>query len=57
MDGIKTRGMTLYLTQMPNRKGLTFCFEDNGVLYPVAYVSEKLRQTAIDKWTKMMKGV
>lgn len=57
MNGIKTNGMTLYLTQIPNRKGLSFCFEDNGVLYPVAYVSEALRQTAIEKWTKMMEGV
>ena len=57
MDGIKTHEVTLYLTQIPNRKGLSFCFEDNGVLYPVAYVSESLRQTAIDKWTKLIERV
>lgn len=56
MDGIKTT-ITLYLTQMPGRKGLAFCFEDNGVLCPVAYVSEKLRQVAIEKWTKLVDGL
>lgn len=57
MDGIKTYEMTLYLTQIPSRKGLAFCFEDKGVLCPVAYVPESLRQTAIDKWMKLVEGV
>lgn len=54
MDGIKTTGITLFLTQLPSAKGLAFCFEEDGVLTPVAYVSEKMRKTAIEKWSKFV---
>jgi len=57
MDGIKANGVILFLTRLPNRKGISFCFEDEGVLYPVAYVSEKLNPKAVELWDKLTKGL
>ena len=54
MDGLEVNGISLYLTHIPNKKGLVFCFMDGGSLYPVAYVSAKLEDMAINEWKKML---
>lgn len=54
MNGLEVNGVTLYLTRIPGRKGLAFCFLDGSVISPVAYVSEKLEDMAIVKWKKML---
>ncbi|MCK4528907.1 hypothetical protein KAW18_16175 [candidate division WOR-3 bacterium] len=54
MDGFEVNGISLYLTHIPNRKGLVFCFMEGGSLYPVAYVSAKLEERAINEWKKML---
>jgi hypothetical protein len=54
MDGIEVNGVALYLTHIPYRKGLAFCFSDGGALYPVAYVSQKSEKTAVREWKKML---
>ena len=54
MDGLEVNGVTLYLTHIPTRKGLVFCFMDGGSLYPVAYVSKKLEDMAVTEWKKML---
>ena len=54
MDGLKVNGVTLYLTHIPGRKSLVFCFMDGGKLCPVAYVSAKLENMAIKEWKKML---
>ncbi len=53
MDGIKSQGISLFLTKIPNRKGLSFCFEKEGVLYPVSYVPKKYENLAVEMWKKM----
>ena len=54
MDGLEVNGVTLYLTHIPSRKNLAFCFMDGGCLYPVAYVSAKLEDMAVKEWKKML---
>ena len=54
MDGLSINGVSLYLTSIPSRKGLAFCFIDGSSLYPVAYVSAKLEDMAIKEWKKML---
>jgi len=54
MNGLEVNGVTLYLTHIPNRKGLVFCFMDGGSIYPVAYVSKKLEDMAIKEGKKML---
>lgn len=54
MDGLSINGVSLYLTSIPGRKGLAFCFMDGSSLYPVAYVSAKLEDMAIKEWKKML---
>jgi len=54
MDGLGVSDVALFLTHIPNRKGLVFCFMDEGILYPVACVSAKLEDTAIKEWKKML---
>ena len=54
MDGLEVNGVSLYLTHIPNRKNLVFCFMEGGSLYPVAYVSAKLEDMAIKEWKKML---
>ena len=54
MDGLAVNGVSLYLTHIPSRKGLVFCFMEKGSLYPVAYVSKKLENMAIKEWKKML---
>jgi len=56
MNGLKTNNILLFLTKLPNRKGYCFCFEEDGVLTPVAYVPGKLEGVAIDKWNRMLGG-
>ena len=54
MDGLEVNGVSLYLTHIPTRKGLVFCFMEGGSIYPVAYVSKKLEDMAIKEWKKML---
>lgn len=54
MDGLEVNGVALYLTHIPTRKGLVFCFRDGGKLCPVAYVSKKLEDVAVKEWKKMI---
>ena len=54
MDGLEVNGVSLYLTNIPSRKDLVFCFMEGGSLYPVAYVSAKLEEMAINEWKKML---
>ena len=54
MNGFEVNGVSLYLTHIPSRKGLVFCFMEGGSLYPVAYVSPKLEAVAINEWKKML---
>ena len=54
MDGLEVNGVSLYLTHIPSRKGLVFCFVDGGSMYPVAYVSTKLEGMAVKEWKKML---
>ena len=54
MDGLRVGNITLFLTEMPNRKGLAFVFAKDGVLYPVAYVNSKLKDEAIKYWKEML---
>ena len=55
MDGLRKNDVALFLTKIPYRKGLAFCFSDGNGIYPVAYVSKKLEKMAIEKWEKMIK--
>lgn len=54
MDGLSINGISLYLSHIPGRKGLAFCFIEGGHLYPVAYVSAKLEDMAVGEWKKML---
>ena len=54
MDGLEVNDVSLYLTHIPTRKGLVFCFMEGGSIYPVAYVSKKLENMAIKEWKKML---
>ena len=54
MDGLSINDVSLYLTHIPGRKGLVFCFMEGSSLYPVAYVSAKLEDVAIKEWKKML---
>jgi len=54
MDGLEVNGVALYLTHIPGRKSLVFCFIDEGRLCPVAYVSAKLEDMAVKEWKKML---
>ena len=54
MDGLRVGETTLFLTEIPNRKGLVFVFEKDGVLFPVAYVNSKLKDEAVKHWKEML---
>ena len=54
MDGLEVNGVSLYLTHIPGRKSLVFCFMEGGSIYPVAYVSAKLEDMAVKEWKKML---
>jgi hypothetical protein len=57
MDGLKVSGVVLFLCEVPNRKGLAFCFQEGTTFYPVAYVSKKHEAKARDYWQKMMNNL
>jgi len=42
MDGLEVNGVSLYLTHIPNRESLVFCFVDGGSLYPVQAISDMI---------------
>ena len=54
MDGIRIGTTILFLTEIPGRKGLAFCFKKDGVLTPVSYVNSKLREVAAEHWERML---
>jgi len=54
MDGLCINGITLYLTSIPGKERLAFCFKDGGRLYPVAYVPANSENIAVGKWKKML---
>lgn len=56
MDGLKKNGVTIFLGRIPPRKSLCFYFEEGSSIYPVAYVSKKLEDIAIEKWAKFLSG-
>jgi len=56
MDGIRIHDVTLFLTEVPYRKGLAFAFQDGGTFYPVAYVSKKHEARAREYWQRFLNG-
>ena len=54
MNGLKANGVSIFLGQMPRRKGLAFYFVEgvNGI--PVAYVSKKNEDEAKRLWLKLV---
>ena len=50
MDGIRIGDVALFLTRMPDRKGLAFVFQDGSTLYPVAYIATQHEAAACRYW-------
>lgn len=54
MNGLGINGVTLFLCEIPTRKGLAFCFQQGSKFYPVAYVSAKHDAKAREYWLRML---
>lgn len=54
MAGIRVGKITLFLEKIPNRKGLAFVFQKEGVIYPIAYVLSKNKEKAEKLWEEML---
>ena len=54
MDGIKVRGVTLFLGKIPNRKQECFYFAKGTCLYPVAYIRKENLEEAKRLWSQMV---
>jgi len=54
MDGLGLGKVTLFLCEIPGRKGLAFCFQEGATFYPVAYVAKKHDAKAREYWRKML---
>ena len=57
MDGIRRHGVALFMGKLPHRKQHCFYFEKDGVVYPVAYVSEKNLEDTGRLWCEMLEGL
>uniref|UniRef100_A0A6M3KW17 Uncharacterized protein n=1 Tax=viral metagenome TaxID=1070528 RepID=A0A6M3KW17_9ZZZZ len=58
MDGLKflRTNIILFLGRLPGRKQECFYFEEDGVIYPIAYISSRNLKEAQRLWTKLLEG-
>jgi hypothetical protein len=54
MNGLKIRGVTLFIGNIPNRKQLCFYFQEGNCIYPIAYVRKEYSAQAIRLWKTML---